>query len=137
VQIYDRGTGTSSVLANISSRGFIEADPNALIGGFIAGNQPGKTKVLVRAIGPSIKSQVPTAIDDPTLELHDSNGNTLAANDDWKDGQPAEVQKTGAAPKDDRESAIVMDMPPGTYTAIVRGSKGATGVGLVEIYNLR
>jgi hypothetical protein len=138
VEVYDRGLSTNSVLANISSRCFVEASDNVLIGGFIAGNHTGNTTVLVRAIGPSISSQVSNALQDPTLSLHDQNGLAIASNDNWRDSsQQADIQATGIAPSDNREAAVLATVPPAGYTAIVRGNNNTVGVGAVEIYNLR
>ena len=137
VEAYDHETGADSVLANISSRGFVETDDNVMIGGFILGNNPANTKVLLRAIGPSLKNKLPNALDDTFLELHDRNGATIATNDNWKDNQRAEIEATGIPPTHDLESAMVRTLAPDAYTAIVRGVNGTIGVGLVEIYNLR
>ena len=93
--------------------------------------------MLVRAIGPSLGNfGVANALQDPTLELFDGNGTLLTTNDDWMDTQQAEIEATGLAPTDDRESAILATLPPGGYTAIVRGVLDTTGVGLVEVYHL-
>ena len=95
-------------------------------------------KVIVRAIGPSLTSfGVPGALQDPTLELHDGTGAIIATNDNWRDTQENEIEATGLAPTDDRESAIVATITPGNYTAIVRGTNDTTGVGLVEVYNIQ
>jgi hypothetical protein len=142
VEVYDRAPA-SSKLANISSRGFVETGDNVLIAGFIAGNQTGSAKVLVRAIGPSLKSKLPNALDDPVLELHDSQGNTLQTNDNWKindqtqQSQQAEIEATGVPPGNDLESAIVQVVSPAGFTAIVRGKNGSVGVALVEVYNIK
>jgi PKD repeat protein len=135
VEMYDHGANANSQLANLSSRGFVESGDKVMIGGFIAGNRNGNTNVLVRAIAASIKSQVPSAMSDPTLELHDGNGQTIASNDDWQDSQKAQIEATGVPPKDRRDSAIFSSVVPGNYTAIVRG-KNETGVALVEVYNI-
>lgn len=129
-------------LANISTRGFVGAGDKAMIGGFIAGDDAReKESVLVRAMGPSLA--VAGALADPTLELHDSNGATIATNDDWKiDSQTGQSQEAAIRatrvppPPDDRESSIVARVAPGAYTGILRGKNGTTGVALVEIYNL-
>jgi len=135
VEAYDLDPAAGS-LANISTRGFVNTGDNVMIGGFIVGS--GDATVLVRAIGPSLTAfGVPGALQDPTLELHDGDGNTLTSNDDWKDTQQAEIEATGLAPSDDRESAILVTLPPGGYTAIVRGALDTTGVGLVEVYHLQ
>ena len=127
----------ASLLANISTRGFVETDDNVMIGGFIAGNNSAPTRILIRAIGPSLKNNVPSAMDDPLLELHDRNGTTIATNDNWKDDQRTEIEQTGIPPTNDFEAAIVQTLTPDNYTAIVRGKDNTTGVGLVEIYNIR
>lgn len=138
VEVYDRSPSANSILANISSRSFVETGDNVLIGGFIAGNQPASTKILVRALGPSLKNQLPNALDDPTLELHDSNGATLAINDNWKDSpERMQIEGTGIPPSHDLESAIIRTLAPAPYTAIVRGKNGSVGVGVVEVYNIR
>lgn len=138
MEVYDRGASANSILGNISSRGFVEAADNVMIGGFIAGNNPGNTKVLVRAGGPSMRGQVPNALADPTLEVYDSNGAALGSNDNWKESPDrAEIEATGIPPLDDQESAVVRTVPPGAYTAVVRGKNDTSGVGLVEVYNIR
>ena len=138
VEVYDLGLSVTSILANISSRSFVETGDNAMIGGFIAGNQPGATEILVRAIGPSIQGQVPNALADPTLELHDSNGGLIATNDNWKDApERTQIEDTGIPPSHDDESALLRMLFPGQYTAIVRGANNGTGVGVVEVYNIR
>jgi hypothetical protein len=144
VEVYDLAEGANSRLANISSRGFVDTGDNVMIGGFIAGGPSGgNAGVLVRALGPSLTSSgVSGPLPDPTLELHDGNGGIIATNDNWKtrpDGssQQAEIEATALQPANDLESALVRSLPPGNYTAIVRGINNSTGVGLVEIYNLQ
>ncbi|PYI94483.1 MAG: hypothetical protein DME97_00465 [Verrucomicrobia bacterium] len=144
VEVYDLAQGANSRLANISSRGFVDTGDNVMIGGFIVGGPSGDSaSVLVRALGPSLTSSgVAGALNDPFLELHDGNGNTIAINDNWKtrpDGtsQEAEIQATTIPPTNDLESALVRLLPPGNYTAVVRGTNNSTGVGLVEVYNLQ
>ena len=73
---------------------------------------------------------------DPTLDLYNSNGVTLASNDNWEDTQQAQIQAAGLAPSNAAESAILQTLAPGSYTAIVRGKNNTTGVALVEIYGL-
>ncbi len=93
--------------------------------------------MLIRAIGPSLSAVgVNGALEDPTLELFDGNGTMLAANDDWRSDQEAEIAVTTIPPNDDKESALVRTLGTGAYTAIVRGANETTGVGLVEVYNL-
>lgn len=137
IEAYDLDSSTTTKLANISTRGFVETNDNVLFGGFIAGNQPNNTRILVRAIGPSLKNILPNALDDPFLELHDRNGATVATNDNWKDNQRADIEATGIPPSHDLESAMVRTVIPDAYTVIVRGKNNAIGVGLVEIYNIK
>jgi hypothetical protein len=141
VEVYDLDQAVDSQLANISTRGPIETNDNVLIGGVIVGSGSGgaTTRVMLRALGPSVP--IEAALGDPTLELHDESGNTVAFNDNWKtrpDGssQQAEIEATGIPPTNDLESALLQTLPAGNYTAIVRGMNGTTGVGLLEAYNL-
>ena len=137
VEVYDLNQATPSKLANLSTRGFVDTGENVMIGGFVV--RPGggtETSVILRAIGPSLGAAVENALADPTLELHDSSGALVVANDNWKDSQQAEIQATGLAPTDDAESALVALLQPGAYTAIVRGKDDTTGVALVELYSL-
>ena len=139
VEVYDLAQSAMSKLANISSRGFVDTGDNALIGGFIAGGFGGgsNTKVVIRALGPSLGDQgVSGALNDPTLELKDGNGSTVRANDNWKSDQRGELEAIGIQPTRDAEAALVATLPAGNYTAIVRGVNDATGIGLVEIYNV-
>jgi hypothetical protein len=135
VEVYDLERTVDSTLANISTRGFVQPDPDALIGGIIV-TGTGTQRVLVRAIGPSL-TNVPDALADPILELRDHNGALVADNDNWRSTQEAEIQATTVAPTNDAESAIVQTLAPGNYTAIVRGVNAASGVGLVEAYALK
>ena len=138
VEAYDLDQTVAAKLGNISTRGFVGIDDNVMIGGFIVnGTGTGSPRVVVRALGPTLTSfGVPGAIADPTLDLLDSNGVVLASNDNWQDSQAAEISATGLQPPDTHEPAIVRNVAPGRYTAIVRGSGGATGVSLVEVYNV-
>jgi glucose/arabinose dehydrogenase len=139
VEVYDIDRTSASRLANISGRASVQTGTNVLIAGFIVGNNIGASKVVVRAIGPSLaQSGVANPLLDPTLELHDNNGALLMANDNWQDNpaQAAQVSANGLAPGNPLESAIASSLVPGTYTAIVAGKNGGTGVGLVEVYNL-
>jgi hypothetical protein len=143
VEVYDLAQAADSKLANISTRGFVDTDNNVMIGGLIVGGGGGgpSAKVIVRALGPSVP--VAGALEDPTLELHDGNGNTVATNDDWKiddqtgQSQEAAIRATTIPPSNDLESALIATLAGGNYTAIVRGKNNTTGVGLVEVYNLQ
>jgi hypothetical protein len=143
VEVYDLTPAANSRLANISSRSFVGTGEDVMIGGFIVGagqgsNGAGSERVVVRGIGPSLASaNITDPLQDPELILADANGATLAQNDNWREAQQAELQATGLAPSDDREAAVVLALPGGNYTAIVRGKGGTTGVGAVEAYNVQ
>ena len=145
MEVYDLGTGTSSILGNISTRIFVQTGDNVMIGGFIVqGTEP--KRVIICAIGPELGQYgVPNPLADPTLELHNGTGALIASNDNWQhtiiggiitsDQVPA-IRASGHAPGDPSESAIIANLPPGNYTAIVRGVNNTTGVALVEVYDL-
>jgi hypothetical protein len=136
VEVYDLDGGLGSAVLNVSTRGHVETGENVMIGGFILGGNESQ-KIIVRAIGPSLAgSGVANPLNDPVLELHNSNGDAIASDDGWKDKQQTEIQNTGVPPTDDRESAIVAVLPAGSYTAVVRGANNSTGVALVEAYQL-
>jgi hypothetical protein len=135
-EIYDLESGTSSTLANLSTRGFVGTGDNIMIGGLIIGSGDSPITV-VRAMGPSLTSSgIANPLLDPTIELHDGNGAVIGFNDNWKDNQVQAVLATQLAPADDRESAIVAFLAPGNYTAVVHGKGNVTGVALVEAYSL-
>jgi hypothetical protein len=140
VQVFDLSPDTKSKLANISSRGLVQAaDSGVMIAGFfISGNGGADSRVVVRALGPSLSAfGVAGALADPTLELKNSNGATLASNDEWQQSAAAtEISSRSLAPGDMHESALAISLPGGGYTAIVRGHNGGTGVGVVEVYNV-
>ncbi|HEV2839723.1 MAG TPA: hypothetical protein VGW39_00215 [Chthoniobacterales bacterium] len=135
VEAYDLTQGGLARLDNISSRGFVESGDNVMIGGFIADNQA--THVMVRALGPSLaESGIVDALADPTLSLHNAQGDMIAFNNDWRDADQTTLEATGIPPSHDKESAVLVTLAPGGYTAIVRGLDDASGVGLVEVYHL-
>jgi hypothetical protein len=145
VEVYDLSPNASSSLVNISTRSFVQTSDNVMIGGFIV-QGTGPKRVIIRAIGPELTQfGVPNALPDTTLELHNSAGALIASNDDWRNtllggiihtDQVGDIQSSGRAPTNDLESAIVATLPPGRYTAIVRGFDNTVGVGLVEVYDL-
>jgi N-acetylneuraminic acid mutarotase len=119
---------------NISTRALVETGDNVLIGGFIVSGGSSK-RVLLRAPGPTVP--VPGALMDTKLELYDGGGHLLIANDNWQDAPNKQaIIDSGLAPSDPREAAILTDLPAGGGTAIVRGGNAATGVALVEIYDV-
>ena len=138
IEVYDLSQAVLAKLANISTRAFISTGDNIVIAGFILGSNSGVDRIVVRGIGPSLAALgVPNALANPTLELRDSNGATLNANNDWQDNpaQAAELAAAGLAPTNDLESGIAATLPPGLYTALLAGQNNGTGVGLVEVYD--
>jgi len=127
--------GTQPVaLANIATRLRVQPGDNAMIAGFIiTGTQP-KT-VIIRGIGPSLP--VPGALADPVIDVYDATGALAANNDNWNDASTRQqIIDSGLAPTNSLESALWGVISPGAYTVVVRGQGNATGVGLVEVYDL-
>jgi hypothetical protein len=140
VEVYDRDQGVDAQLANISTRGFVQADEKVMIGGFILGGSSNNTRIAIRGIGPSLSQfGLNPVLEDPTLALHDANGTLLIANDNWTDDPVSAGQLTanGLALSDEDESGIFTSLPPGQFTAILAGQDGGIGIGLIEIYNLK
>jgi hypothetical protein len=137
VELYDLSPESNSTLANISTRGSVGTADNVLISGFIVGDV-GSATVVVRALGPSLTSYgVSGVLSDPMLTVYDSTGTAIASNDNWQsDPHYDEIQRNGLAPPNSVESALVLHLPAGAYTAIVRGADGGTGIGLAEVYTL-
>lgn len=134
-ELYDLQPGNSSV-RNISTRGQVGTDGDVMIGGFIIGGTA-PAKVIIRAIGPSlVPFGLTGALADPILELHNQDGSLLYQNDNWRGEQAQQIIDSTVPPSDERESAIVASLPPGVYTAIVRGADNSTGIALVEVYAL-
>src|SRR5215467_7357143 len=137
--------GTSASFVNLSTRvqipqPFLGEDITAVIGGFIIGGNNGR-KILIRALGPSLIDFGLVPLPDPTLELHDATGAIIATNDNWMDTQEADIEATTLAPSNPLESAILITVPPGSYTAIVRGNPGdiglpLSGTTLIEVYDI-
>lgn len=123
---------------NISTRGVVSPGAGALIGGFIVTGDAPK-KVLIRAIGPSLNvngTPIVGTLPDPLLRLFDVNNTLLQTNDNWQQDQADAITATGAAPTDPHESAMVVTLSPGNYTAQVTGAQDkSTGIALVEIYD--
>src|SRR5438477_478504 len=138
VEVYDVDQNPNTQITNLSTRGFVGTGDDVMIGGTIFRDSSGTAyRILVRAIGPSLSSMgVANPLLDPALSLYDANGNVITTDDNWKDSQESEIAATGLAPTDERESAVIVTLPAGAYTAIVRGVNGTTGVGLVEVFNL-
>jgi hypothetical protein len=125
-----------TVLGNLSARGQVTTGENVLIGGVVVTGVFQK-RMILRAIGPSLSGGgVSDTLENPTLLLVNSQAQVVASNDNWQDTQASEISATDLAPTDVRESAIIATLAPGAYTAIVSGAGGATGIALVEAYDL-
>src|SRR5438105_2553915 len=138
VEGYDMDNSSSIKLSNLSTRGVVQTGDFVMIGGFISAGSPGTSiQVLVRAIGPSLAQfGITDFLADPTLRLVNGEGVTIGSNDNWKDAQQADIQATGKAPTNDRESAVILTVAPAPCTAIVSGANGISGIALVEVYAL-
>jgi len=122
-----------SSAVNLSTRMVVQSGDNVLIGGFIVYGS-GQKKIAVRAMGPSLP--VAGTLSDPLVELHDSTGGIVASNDNWRTTQQDLIIAAGLAPANNLESALIATINPGAYTVVVKGANNATGVGLMEIYDL-
>jgi hypothetical protein len=135
LEVYDLDPQASSKLLNLSTRGLVQTDVQALIAGCSVAAD--SNDVLVRALGPSLRTLgIDNALADPVVTLYDSNANVIAANDDWKDSQRSAVENTGLQPPNDLDAALLIRLARGNYTAIVTGKSGSVGVGLAEVYAL-
>jgi Protein of unknown function (DUF1416) len=134
LEIYDLESQLSSRLGNIAARGRVNGGDQVLIGGFIVGGYKPET-VVIRAIGPSLSAfGITDALPDPFLTLHDGQGTTILSNDDWETTQKQALIDSTLAPTNSKEAAILANLVPGNYTAIVSGA--GNGIGLVEVYNI-
>ncbi len=126
----------SASFQNLSARAHIFTGEQILIGGFIIEGTENKM-VLIRGLGPSLAAfGVVNPLANPTLSLYDHTATLVAANDNWKDTQQAQIQATGLAPSNDFEAAILATLSPGAYTAFLQGKAATTGIGLAEIYDV-
>ncbi|PYK70226.1 MAG: hypothetical protein DME42_12980 [Verrucomicrobia bacterium] len=140
VEVYDISPGVFAELTNVSTRGFVGTGDNVMIAGIITNGGNGSTQIVVRGLGPTLAAppfNIAGALADPIVTLVDQNGMVVKTNDNWKNTQQAAIQATGLAPPNDLESAVVVTVATGRYTAILSGKNGGTGIGLVEVYNLK
>ena len=134
-ELYQLGN-TASGVANLSTRGRVGLADDVMIAGFILTGDLA-TRVIVRAIGPSLsQAGISQPLANPELELYDGNGSLIFRNDDWRSDQETHIVQSGLAPSAEQESAIIVTLPAGNYSAVVRGVGGTEGVALVEIYAL-
>lgn len=147
VEVFDMDESTQSELSNISTRSFVQTGDNIMIGGLIIEATAPKT-VLIRGRGPAMSGapfNLSGTLANPLLQLF-SDQTVIAFNDNWHDLQGDEIISTGmdpclpnpgqatAPPGCDQESAMVLDLPAGAYTAWLSGVGGQTGIGLVEAF---
>jgi uncharacterized delta-60 repeat protein len=126
----------SASFQNLSGRAHVFTGEQILIVGFIIGGTENKM-VLIRGLGPSLAGfGVPGPLANPTLSLFDHTATLIAANDNWRSTQQAQIQATGLAPSNDLEAAILATLSPGAYTAFLQGKAATTGIGLAEIYDV-
>jgi len=140
VEIYDLNQAADSKLANLSTRAFVSTGDNIVIAGFLLSDNTTVDRVIVRGLGPSLAPTffpASAVLADPILELRDGDGTLLISNNDWQDNavQAAEIIAAGLAPTNTREAAVAATLPPGLYTALLVGTGGGTGIGLVEVYD--
>jgi hypothetical protein len=134
-ELYDLDL-VSSQFINLSTRGAVQTQDGVMIGGLIIfGEEP--ASFVLRALGPSlVQSSIQDPLLDPVLELYDVQGSLVMQNDNWRSDQQQQVIDSQLAPSDDRESAIVANLSPGSYSAVVRGAANSTGTALFEVYKL-
>ena len=133
VDAFDLSPASAARLANVATRGLIQPGDKLMIAGFIVQNGP--IKVVIRAIGPSLKMfGISNALPDTTLQLRDQNGGIVLENDNWKTDQQQELEAIHLQPSHDLEAALVTTIQPGQYTAQVRGKGQDSGIGVVEVY---
>jgi len=152
IEVYDASEDRQAAsLVNISTRGTIDSGEGALIGGFVVSGNT-LTRVLVRGIGPALETfGVTGVVADPALRIY-QGPNLVAQNDNWETPQPVNAVRIAASglqvsaaaarvgafglPAGSKDAAILIVLPPGSYTAEVSGTNGAAGTGLLEIYQL-
>jgi hypothetical protein len=138
IEVYDLSQAVLAKLGNISTRALVGTGNNIVIAGFILGGNSGDTRLVIRGIGGSLTALgIPNALANPTLELRNSSGALLLANDNWGDdpAQAAELTAAGLAPTNASESGIAITLGPGQYTALLAGQGNSTGVGVIEVYD--
>ncbi|HEV3408948.1 MAG TPA: hypothetical protein VG095_01535 [Chthoniobacterales bacterium] len=136
VEVYELQSDQGQ-LANVSVRADVLTDENVLINGVIlVGGMP--KQIVFRAIGPDLRNRnISGELQDPILEVYDANGVVLESNDNWMTSpQAPQIIARGLQPNDQRESAVLLTLTAGHYTAIVRGVNRTTGVGVAEAYRL-
>jgi hypothetical protein len=135
VDAFDLSAASAAKVVNFSTRGLVQPGNKLLTAGFIIQN--GSVRAVIRAIGPSLTGppfNITNALPDTTLQLRDQNGGLVQENDDWETDQKQELEAIGLQPTNPKEAALVRTVPPGQYSAQVRGKPEGTGIGVVEVY---
>lgn len=138
-------TTPATQLINLSTRAIVGRDSAVMIAGIVVGGTTPKN-VFVRAVGPALAGfGVSGALLDPTLRIVNSAGQTVAENDNWETqsgtgtaaGIRAAESRRGAFQftAGSRDSAVIANLAPGSYTAVVSGANNTTGIALVEAYD--
>jgi hypothetical protein len=138
VEVYDLDPTHAVQLLNLSTRGLVGTGEGIMIAGSIVGGTEPETLVF-RALGPSLGQEpfsIADPLPDPSLQLIDSQGTTIFANDNWQDAQAAELVAAGFDPGDPLDSALLLTLPAGTYTVLLSDTHGASGTALLEVYNI-
>ncbi|HEX4664986.1 MAG TPA: alpha/beta hydrolase [Chthoniobacterales bacterium] len=138
VEVYDLDPTHAVQLLNLSTRGLVGTGEGIMIAGSIVGGTEPETLVF-RALGPSLGQEpfsIADPLPDPSLQLMDSQGTTIFANDNWQDAQSAELVAAGFDPGDPLDSALLLTLPAGTYTVLLSDTHGASGTALLEVYNI-
>ena len=139
VEAYDTGTPSAARLVNVSARNRVGTGDHILIAGFNISGAGGPKPLLIRAVGPGLAALgVPGTLADPKLEIFDGNGAKVVENDSWNASLAAVFSSVGAfaLPAGSRDAALVVSLPPGSYTAQVSGVGGLTGDAIIEVYEL-
>jgi hypothetical protein len=139
VELYDSGGAMFPRLINVSARNFVGTGDDILIAGFNVSGAVAKT-LLIRAVGPSLQALfgLTDALTDPKLEIYNSAGAKLVENDNWSAVLAPIATSVGGFPlvNGSRDAALLVSLPPGSYTAQVAGVAGGTGEALVEVYEV-
>jgi hypothetical protein len=147
VELYDVDSLTpysSQKVMNLSTRAVVGTGQNRLLAGFMVNGTTAK-KVLVRAVGPALAGYgVAGSLADPVLRIiNNKDQSVVRENDNWETGNDVALlndasSKAGAFPlaAGSKDAAILITLPPGSYSADVTGSGGTTGVALVEVYEV-
>jgi hypothetical protein len=135
VEMYDLSLPPAPTLANMSVRSLIVG--NHVLTADVTVTGLANQTVLFRAIGPDLASEgITFALRNPALDLYDDNWNVIAANLYWQSDQKALIESTGLAPGDSRDAAILKNLQPGHYHAIVFGWDGSIGIAQLEAWSL-